>query len=51
MNNTQNEFVKNVCSKCISAEAEECNIKKRIDGEYDCINKKIIETQEEHDNE
>ncbi len=41
MNNTEKEFVKNVCSECKNMNPEDCYIKKRMNGEYDCVNKKL----------
>ncbi len=41
MNNTEKEFVENECRKCKNTNAYDCNIIRRINGEYDCSNKKI----------
>lgn len=35
------EFVKEVCVKCENEHEEDCNIRRRMDGNSDCINKII----------
>ena len=39
--NKQEEFIRKECSKCENTNEEDCNIVQKIDGEYDCVNKKI----------
>lgn len=34
------EFVKKVCSNCKNTNADDCNIVRRMNGKYDCTNKK-----------
>lgn len=42
----EKKFVKTVCSKCKSKNPEDCYIKQRQDGEYDCCNKNIKNKEE-----
>lgn len=37
----KDEFVKKVCSNCKSTNNEDCYIKRKMDGNYDCVNKKV----------
>lgn len=45
MNDTEKEFVKNECSKCKNTNDSDCNIIRRMNGEYDCTNKIINEEE------